>query len=565
MDELERRRFLELVAVGGGLAVVAPILGSGDATLVPGAEAGPVPALPPGYVPSFPDGVMAGDPRPDGSTIWTRMGPPTPDVPLDLRWEVSPDGSFATVVATGTVSTDAARDYTVKVPVVGLAPDSWFHYRFTAGPLTSPVGRLRTAPAPGSSPDRLRFAFCADQQRSSPYVAHRNLAEEPDLDFVVHLGDYLYVNDVATLSLADYRGVHHLFKSDPWLQQLQATYPMVVIWDDGEFRNGVDRTEEPGRLANAIGAWFENMPVTAPGGDPTRIFRSVGWGDLVQLAMIDVTSRKDPVVGVDTATPDGAPVLDDTDRSLLGPVQRQWLVDTLGSATAIWRLIGSGWPMGTWKIRDDDPGPPRPPGTQVNGGQFASSDLWDNFLPERRAVLEQLVAAGVDDLVVVSGQTHLAAAYVLRTDPDDLTGPVVGYDFTCASLTADPSPYDQFPGRPEAEVDALLHNLEAASRSINPDQPFLDLRHFGYCIVDLTRDRLTVDYKIVDVEDPDAEARLALRITVGRGDGFMRLERFVADAGAAEIPNVWPPPPAPGEPPPPPPPMAIDGIPRFTG
>lgn len=565
---LDRRRFLELVAIGGGAALALPLLDQlpGGRGPLP-AEAIPAPALPPGYTPSFPDGVMAGDPAADGSTIWTRLSAPTPAAGLDLLWEVATDDTFASIVAGGTVGTDASRDYTVKVPVTGLAADSWFHYRFTAGTLTSPVGRLRTAPAPGSSPDRLRFGFCADQQRSSPYVAQRNLAAEPDLDFVVHLGDYLYVSDGGTTTLDDYRGVHHLFKSDPLLQELQAAYPMVVIWDDGEFRNGVDRTEDPTRLASAIQAWMENMPLVPPAGDPTRIFRSIQWGDLAELAMIDVTTRKDPVVGTDTTAPDGAPILD-PDRSVLGAPQRQWLLDTLLGTTAVWRVLGSGWPMGTWKLRDDDPGPPRPAGTQVNGGQYASTDLWDNFVPERRAILEQLAAAGRDDLVVVSGQTHFAAAYVLRTDPDDPTLPVVGYDFTCASLTADPSPYDQFPGRPRPEVDALFHGLEAASRELNPDQPFVDLLHFGYCIVELTRDRLTVEYKLVDVEDLDATATLALRITIGRGDGFMRLERFDPTAGAAEIPSVWPVVAADGGPDRPPTttaPAAIDGIPRFTG
>jgi phosphodiesterase/alkaline phosphatase D-like protein len=34
----------------------------------------------------FPDGIMAGDPRPDGAVIWTRVAPPGDAPATELAW-----------------------------------------------------------------------------------------------------------------------------------------------------------------------------------------------------------------------------------------------------------------------------------------------------------------------------------------------------------------------------------------------------------------------------------------------------------------------------------------------
>ncbi len=51
----------------------------------------------------------------------------------------------------------------------------------------------------------------------------------------MHLGDYMYVSDTRTISLADDRAVYDRFKANPLLQHLQARLPLVATWDDGEF------------------------------------------------------------------------------------------------------------------------------------------------------------------------------------------------------------------------------------------------------------------------------------------------------------------------------------------
>lgn len=107
--------------------------------------------------PGFFEGVASGDPLPDAVVLWTRFSPAggensTEAVPV--AWRVAPDANLTQVAArcvsehaqspcllaalqhstaprlpakpracSGNVTTDASRDFTVKVDVRGLQPD----------------------------------------------------------------------------------------------------------------------------------------------------------------------------------------------------------------------------------------------------------------------------------------------------------------------------------------------------------------------------------------------------------------------------------------------------------
>ena len=58
----------------------------------------------------FIHGVASGDPAPDSVVLWTRATPDS-DGPVTVGWAISTSPSFDTQLVTGTVTTDAARDY----------------------------------------------------------------------------------------------------------------------------------------------------------------------------------------------------------------------------------------------------------------------------------------------------------------------------------------------------------------------------------------------------------------------------------------------------------------------
>jgi alkaline phosphatase D len=470
---------------------------------------------------------MSGDPTWNGSVIWTRVAPPAQRRRVPVVWIVTEDESLHRVVRGGIAFASSEHDYTVKIRVRGLRPDRWYGYAFYSGGALSRAGRLRTAPRPGSRPDRLRYAFASCQQRTaSYYVAHRAIAEE-GVDFLMHLGDYVYVSDDGTITLDDYRGVYRRFHDNPLLQDMQARVPLIPVWDDGEFYNGVDRTGPPERLAAARRAWFEYMPVEP--GPQDRLYRRLRWGRLADILMLDLRSYRDPEVPANSSF---AGFLDAQDsrfppsdqmfapgRTTLGAEQKRWLERQLARSRADWRMIGSSYNVNPWKLTDFDTPEARAanPDLPKHAGLYASNEAWDDYAVEREELLQYLLDRRIDNVVFTSGHTHFYIASELQPDFDDPSSPVAAYDFVTGSLTADPDPRTLAP-------EALLRVAEQLVVSQNvPYMKNLNLLDQGYAVVDLTPEECLVRFRVIDTYDPNARARTASLFRVGSGSQTMEV------------------------------------------
>jgi alkaline phosphatase D len=512
---MTRREALRALGVGAGAATLLSAC-----VPTPGAEP---PTPPPGVADPapFPDGVMAGDPAPTAGTIWTRVEPPPDGSEVAVLWTVAEDPAFTSLRAAGTAVAGAATGHALTVAVGGLEPDRWYHYRFEAADASgaqsaSRTGRLRTAPAPGSSPERLRFAFASCQQiNDSWFVAHAAAAAEADLDFFMHLGDYVYVSDTGTQSLQDYRDVYRRWRRQPLLRDLHAALPCVAMWDDGEFYNGVDRFGPPQRLANATRAWFENFPLVDPGDG--RAYRRFAWGDLADVSMIDVRSYRDPEIPeLVHVTPGGR---DEPGRTTLGPAQYEWFTQGLAASAAAWRIVGNPYNINPWRLVNLEFLRAFRPDLTPNAGVYAPNEAWDDYMSERRDLLQFLVDRGVTDTVFASGHTHVALAAELRADFDRTSTPVAAFDFCTGSLTADPDPREAFLG--DLPRDVAEEVLRAAERFVlGQNRPYL--RHMnlvdqGYTVVEVTPEATTVTIRNIDTRFPDARPVDGARFRVRRG------------------------------------------------
>ena len=110
-----------------------------------------------------------------------------------MSWELATDSSMKNDRATRhRLWPRLSSRHSVHVEVDGLDPDRWYWYRFHAGDATSPIGRARTMPADSASPEQLRIAFASCQHyEQGLFTAYERMAQD-DLDFVIHLGDYIY-------------------------------------------------------------------------------------------------------------------------------------------------------------------------------------------------------------------------------------------------------------------------------------------------------------------------------------------------------------------------------------
>ena len=469
----------------------------------------------------FLDGVIAGDPMPDGSVIWTRIDPPAGGASVGVLWSVSTDPTFETVAAGGVALAEASGDHCVHVRVDGLEADSWYFYRFEAEGVASRIGRLRTAPAAGADVSHLRFAFASCQQLNDSWFNAHLAAAEDDIDFFVHLGDYVYVSDGGTITLDDYRRVYHRWRREPQLREFHAKVPMVALWDDGEFYNGVDRTGDPARLAAARRAWFENMPVINPGED--RVYRSLSWGKLADLPIIDTRAYRDPYIGVLDHTQGPGAATSNPSRTQLGAEQYAWLVDELKNSTASWRLVGNGVPISPWRLVNLEFLRPFRPDMPANAGLYASSDGWDDYAVERRDLLAAMLADGVTDTIFVTGQTHISIVSELRPDPD-AGGPLAAFEFVSPSMTADPDVRRSLLGDLPLDVaSGVLRLAEDFLLQQNPGMHHLNFEDQGYVLVDVTPQDCVVQYRCIDTYNPNAVAFTGAKFRVAKGSEHLEV------------------------------------------
>ncbi|HUF82499.1 MAG TPA: alkaline phosphatase D family protein, partial [Burkholderiales bacterium] len=280
----------------------------------------------------FPQGVATADPQPDALVFWTRAV--ADDQSLDsvlLRLQVGSDPDFRSLVAETEITARAEHDFTVRVFVDGLGPDTRYHYRFLApDESASRTGRTRTAPAASAQRSLTVAVFSCQHYSDGFFSAYRRLllddaAAAPGraVDFVLHLGDFIYEFPEVDLYQADgslvralnpdgsqrlvpplpsssperivrkaetvddFRHLYRTYLTDPDLQEARAAYPFVHIWDDHELVNdcwqGFVLAESiHQRRVNANQAWFEYVPAAlthAPAGpagaNPARDFQPV--------------------------------------------------------------------------------------------------------------------------------------------------------------------------------------------------------------------------------------------------------------------------------------------------
>ena len=525
--QIDRRDFLRLGAGGAGLAAAGFVLPS----------CAPAMSRPPASV--FDQGVASGLHSSTEAVLWTRVEPGLSGGATSAGWEVATDPGFGTVVASGQVPVTATSDHCVKVLAGGLQPDRSYWYRFTvgtaSGDVVSPVGRARTLPPAGSSPESLRLGFGTCQSYNAGwYQAWRQMGES-DLDAVLFLGDFIYesaagqllgsVRDEPTIdtarTLEDYRAKYRLYKTDPDLQFGHAAHPVVPVWDDHEVTNDYDSgllLDDPTRVAAAYQAWFEYQPVwpQGTGADRFRIYRDLSWGDLGQVFMLDTrqyrarhSGQTFPVLATPLTDAELAP-----GRSILGQPQRDWLLGGLDAAQTAgtrWKVVGNQVMIAPIRVLDLDTPELRAanPYTPKHQGLYSNTNLdsWDGFPWERDLVLGHLRDSGVTNTVFVTGDYHSFWAAPLYADFDDDTSPVVAHEFAAGAISSGGG----------ATAEKLLFGNESNLRT-SPAFDYADLSRNGYGTLEATPDQMVVTFRMHDATVRSAVPRPVVQFTLRDGD-----------------------------------------------
>ncbi|WP_432059188.1 alkaline phosphatase D family protein [Streptomyces sp. S1] len=518
-----RRRFLTVTGAAAALAF---------ATQLPAAGAAAAAELDARRVTEDPFtlGVASGDPLPGSVLLWTRLAPRPfepggglPDRRVPVHWELAHDERFRRTVRRGTATAHPEFRHTVHVEIEHLAPGRAYFYRFRVGAWTSPVGRTRTAPAPDARTTALSLAAVSCQAYHDGYfTAYRHLAEE-DVDVVFHLGDYLYeyavdatggartytdrvlpaVFNRETLTLEDYRLRYALYKTDPDLRAAHAAHPFVVTWDDHETENNYagdtpENTVPPEefllRRAAAYRAYWEHQPLRRPqlpDGPDMRLYRRLSFGRLAQFDILDTRQyRSDQAYGDGWQVP--GPESEDPSRTLTGATQERWLLDGWRRSRARWNVLPQ---QVVFAERRD----------RATADFKLSMDSWDGYPASRQRILAGAEAAGVENLMVLTGDVHVSYGLDLKADFRDPSSRTVGTEIVTTSITS---------GKDGADRPSNYDRLTQA----NPHLRFFNGRR-GYAKVSLDRESARADFRTVPyVTTPGAPVTTAASFVTEAGN-----------------------------------------------
>lgn len=328
--------------------------------------------------PAFSHGVQSGEASASGGVVWTRV-----DRPSRLMLEVSTTESFADPRRVAMLNALPESDLTVKCRLDGLPADQHVFYRFTPSDLSDvnstgqPItGRFRTAP---DAPRTIRFGWSGDTAGQGWGIGEEGMTTYAtmgghELDFFIHSGDTIYADGPMTAeqehaggiwrnvvlipevekvaeTLDEFRGRYKYNQMDRHVQAFCAATPVFYQWDDHEVTNnwspGKDlsaddrytETSIPLLMARGARAFHEMTPIAYEPTEPGRIYRTISYGPLLDIFMLDLRSYR-------AANNDGLQDRPGRDTALLGQAQIDWLKGALAGSTATWKVIASDMPIG---------------------------------------------------------------------------------------------------------------------------------------------------------------------------------------------------------------------------
>lgn len=350
----------------------------------------------------FEHGVASGDPLADRVILWTRVTPQgAGSQQFAVKWFLASDPQMNNVLKQGEVTTSAAKDYTIKVDVDGLQPNSVYYYQFVIGNKASRIGKTKTLPVGNVNQVKMAVFSCANYPAGFFHV-YADAAKRNDLDVLIHLGDYIYeygrtitdaqgntvpayasanaaainrevMPETEAFTLNSYRTRYAQYKTDADLQDLHANAPMIAVWDDHELANdtyedGADN-HQPNkegswdkRKLEAVTAYHEWMPIRTSQSQ-SIIYRSFEFGNLISLNMLDTRVigrdkqlnyakyiKPNSVLGFSIDATAFRADSNNSSRELLGLSQSNWLVSQMQQSTAKWQILGQQILMGRMDI-----------------------------------------------------------------------------------------------------------------------------------------------------------------------------------------------------------------------
>ncbi|KAI1869532.1 hypothetical protein JX265_006622 [Neoarthrinium moseri] len=540
---------------------------------------------------NFTHGVASGDPYEDSVILWTRIAPSSDndksnvtvsgtaplfghdnegfvsksDSPVCVDWKISTTDCFTTLADSGTAFTSSDVDFTVKVEAKKLQPFTTYYYQFSVcnSANASPVGRTKTIPSKDAKVDtaiKIAVYSCSNYPFGF-FNAYGNPVRKDSVDYVIHLGDYIYeykngdygwgnsygripLPDREIFTLYDYRKRLATYRTDLDLVASHQNFPWIPVWDDHEvsdntYRDGaseLNNTEDSfvkdggvsvdQRKMNAVRAYFEWMPIRqVEMDDNLRIWRDFSFGDLFDLVMLDTRQYDRSITDLYWNTDYIHAISQDAGRSLMGPRQEAWFYRKLkesSSRGATWRIIGN---QIVFSRMNESLG--------LGAENPLNGDAWDGYGANRNRTFQVIDENKISNTVFLAGDSHASwvsdLVWLGEHDYDEKTGAgAVGVEFA-GSAVSSPCPFGQ---------NITIDKANSASQWLtgaNRELQWQDLYYRGYYELTIGYDSLNASYFGIPTTRVKQGHEISLaNFTVLAGENHLHRQSSSAAASNAE-------------------------------
>jgi alkaline phosphatase D len=355
-------------------------------------------------------GPMVGRVTDTSASFWVRT-------PSESKFQVrvSTTPSMNRVVESTIAMTEAERDYTAIVNVNGLAPNTKYHYEIVIDNEVVKdkyLGELsfQTYPLPGSQFDfKVAFGACAGYVQANEGIWNVIQWKKP-LAFLT-LGDNKYINVVSHAN-HPFGMQHYSYyrrQSRPEFRNLVSSTSVYAIWDDHEFTDDVwlgPFVHKPFWKLPLFEQFKENWINPSYGTDEwPGCWHKFSIAD-VDFFMLDGRFyRTNPYADKPTKSNNYAEF-----PTMLGPVQKAWLLEELEKSEATFKVIASPVP---WAYGASD-----------------SRDTWNGYRRERDEIFDFLAENNIEGVILLSGDRHRSDVWVI-----DRQNGYPLYEFESARLT----------------------------------------------------------------------------------------------------------------------------------
>jgi alkaline phosphatase D len=191
---------------------------------------------------------------------------------------------------------------------------------------------------------------------------------------------------------------------------LLAATSVYAVWDDHEVKNDFAGPTEP-LMPLGRQAFFDYFPFRRNVEEPQRLYRSFRWGKHLELFFLDTRQYRSPNLQSDGP-----------DKTMLGTAQLRWLLDSLATSTATWKIIISSVPL-----------------SAHTGSALRGRDGWgggivtDGFTSELKKIVATLRDHRLRNVAWITTDIHVAR--VASYDPDQ-DGKANFHEFISGPLSA---------------------------------------------------------------------------------------------------------------------------------